>query len=599
MKKRSVQTQFFFSHAVIALACIVTLSCFVYNYVGDILMERETSVLLSLTDNLLTNTDSALSTLEDVSLNFSYTQQINPSCVPYVSFDEIASVNDALLDLKDAYIAINGIDYKVLQLNTYDLAGNKLSVGSYYVYSSVALSSLDWVAPTMVNSGTKYISTPYESSEVSSSSTALLSYISMYHVLYDSFGRHIGYVESVQTSKKIFQSVISQVNSSSDIQVYVLNSDGALMYPYQDVSEETLSLSEFYYQSQSETESFANVVNPMTQEKELTTYAQSTYSGFTLICVQAEETILAPIKAFIQLLSVLTFGILCFVFGASYVMSRNLTRPIRQLLSVIHDTQLNTLGESQQMPLEPSCNELVQLNDAFYDMSVNLKNSMDIHLEMQQQELKSRSLALQSQINPHFYYNSLTSIIILAENQQNTDLIHFVKSLTSMMRYVTAGSMQVVPLRDEISYLEKYLYCMKIRYQSTLHYSVDIDPSLLERTVPKLIIQPLIENAIKYGMNCAPPWHIRIYSEILEDKWFIHVEDTGSGFLPEVLEKLHKRMEESIKTIGLPEMHINGMGLLNVYLRWSLFAPDNVFVFENTPQGGARVSIGGELDGIV
>ncbi len=278
-------------------------------------------------------------------------------------------------------------------------------------------------------------------------------------------------------------------------------------------------------------------------------------------------------------------------------MSRNFTKPIRQLATVIGATQLNTLGTQNQAEVEPSYNEMAQLNDAFYAMSAHLKESMNIQLEMQQQELKSRSLALQSQINPHFYYNSLTNIIILAENNQNEELIQFVKSLTSMMRYVTTGSMQVVPLQSEISYVEKYLYCMKMRYQSSLQYSIEIDPSLLTYSVPKLIIQPLIENAIKYGMDCTPPWNIRMYSEIKNDHWWIHVEDSGKGFSPEATERLTAQLVESAQTIGLPEMHIDGMGLLNVYLRWGLFGEENEFTFGNTPGGGARVSIGGKLDG--
>ncbi len=99
--------------------------------------------------------------------------------------------------------------------------------------------------------------------------------------------------------------------------MYVFNADGELMYPYSEVSDETLAVAQFYQQSQSETASFVRVVNPITQEKELMTYAESSYSDFTFICVQTEATILAPVLAFTRLLLILAVVILLLVVWAS------------------------------------------------------------------------------------------------------------------------------------------------------------------------------------------------------------------------------------------------------------------------------------------
>ena len=131
--------------------------------------------------------------------------------------------------------------------------------------------------------------------------------------------------------------------------------------------------------------------------------------------------------------------------------------------------------------------------------------SLNELIDSRQQELKSRTLALQSQTNPHFYYNTLSCIIVLAENRKNDEVVTLCKNLTQIMRYITDHSSQSVPLREEMEYVEKYLYCMKVRYQSSLNCNLSIDERLLDLSVPKLIIQPLVENAIKYGTDCIPP----------------------------------------------------------------------------------------------
>ena len=92
-------------------------------------------------------------------------------------------------------------------------------------------------------------------------------------------------------------------------------------------------------------------------------------------------------------------------------------------------------------------------------------------------------------------------------------------NLSRIMRYITNTTETTVTLKDELDYVQKYLYCMKVRYQSSLNYSIHVDESLLSQPVPKLIIQPIVENAIRYGSNCAPPvsyTHLDVYKRQLQ-----------------------------------------------------------------------------------
>ena len=189
-------------------------------------------------------------------------------------------------------------------------------------------------------------------------------------------------------------------------------------------------------------------------------------------------------------------------------------------------------------------------------------------------------MALQSQINPHFYYNSLSSII-LAENGRCEDG-YLCRSLGSIMRYIAKDSENTVTLGEEIDYIKKYLYCMKIRYQSSLNYHINIDESLLDIKIPKLIIQPLVENAIKYGTDCTPPWDIYIKSTVSDDYWRIDVIDSGNGFPDEIIETLNEKINNAKNHIGIPNIEIDGMGLVNVYSRWKLHCGNNIILLSAT-----------------
>jgi len=596
-KKLNITTQFFLSHMLGTVISICAISVFIYIYISNILIERERASLEMMTENFMTQTDSAIRTLDDVSLNISYSNLIFNKINDYFASD-LSINNDDFAALVQLFVALNGVNFNASQINVYGLKGQKVMVGTYTNTAIIDLEELDWIALADEAQGTKVISRPYATSTMISSNKVTMDYISVYRAYYDKYGRKCGYIETVQTCKNIFREIISYINANqgkNNAQIYIFDSSGGLIYPFKSSELPTTDLSAFYFNTLGEypTQSAVTLQNQVTGEQELLTYTTSAYTGWSYICIQKENIILKPVHTFRQILLFASAVLMMIAFFISYQMSRNLTRPIRQLLKTFHKTNLETLGSVKKYDMQSSFNEFDELNDAFNQMQKDLKFSMDALIETRQQELKSRSLALQSQINPHFYYNSLTTIIVLTENGQSEEVILFSKNLSSMMRYITNGNMQVVTLGAEISYIQKYLYCMKTRYQSSLNYEINVDATLYDKSIPKLLIQPIVENAIKYGTNCDPPWRISLESEITEDKWSITVRDHGSGFTEAAMQTIHKRFETADKSIGMPELQINGMGMVNVYSRWRLFCgEEGFFHYGNHENGGAYVTIG-------
>ena len=137
---------------------------------------------------------------------------------------------------------------------------------------------------------------------------------------------------------------------------------------------------------------------------------------------------------------------------------------------------------------------------------------------------------------------------------------------------------------------------MQFRYGKKLLYEIKIDDQLKEILIPKLIIQPLVENAIKYSTIKAPPWSIKINGSISDGYWQINVIDNGEGFEAEKLEQFNQKIKEIEQDGLLPGLEMEGMGLLNIYIKLMLvYKNQKIFRIAKYPEGGSIITIGGSL----
>jgi sensor histidine kinase YesM len=168
--------------------------------------------------------------------------------------------------------------------------------------------------------------------------------------------------------------------------------------------------------------------------------------------------------------------------------------------------------------------------------------------------------------------------------------------MSDILRYISSD-LSIVELETEILHTRKYLEVNEIRHGRKLVYSFDIDEALTRVMIPKLVIQPLVENSLKFATRLEPPWHIRISGFAEGDAWRITVSDSGPGFSTESLRKLQEQIDETYLTNVTPVLQLGGMGLLNIFIRMRLtYGSESVFLFGNRPAGGAEITIGGPLE---
>lgn len=545
----------------------------------------------TLNSSFQSQVDSAILDLDTVSVNINYSN-ISKSILDK-KFDLNIS-NSMLSDMSDLFISLSGTELKADQVNLYDFSGYVLQAGLSTMVKKADDSRTEWLQKAREADGKKVITSPYPTYEYSKSAKYAQWMISVYRSFTNQYRRSVGVIETVKQCKSIFKSIISYEKKNGNVatNVYVFNDSGDLIYPY-DISEDDASKIRTYFSLTEPDQISAKLTSPLTGQKEYATRTDSSYTGYAYLTVQPESFILAPVYKMLQIL----FGVVAaFLFASvivSYRLSRSVVKPVKHLKHIIQRMELDTLGEEKITSYPVSVNELEELYQAFEYMSDNLKDSMQKLTQAKEQEMKARNMALQTQINPHFYYNSLSSIMVLAENNDCDTVVKMCRNLSLIMRYITNTGDTTVTLADELDYVKKYLYCMKVRYQSSLNYSIDVDESLLSEKVPKLLIQPIVENAIRYGSDCAPPWTINISSQIDENSWKITVTDTGPGFSEEACERISRSLAKADQNPGLPELKINGLGTVNVYLRWKLFCKGNIiFEYGNTEDGHGIVSIG-------
>ena len=313
---------------------------------------------------------------------------------------------------------------------------------------------------------------------------------------------------------------------------------------------------------------------------------------YTVMSIR-EADLFRSVRDQIITILLITLGALVLTVLASGLVSRRITRPLAEICDQVEGIELD-----HPMPLpdvDSDIREIRTLHTSFSRMQSTLSGHVTKLLELQNQEMQSRMLALQAQMNPHFLFNSLQAIQAMADEGMDAEIAEMCQSMAGILRYISSDSAQLVPLEKEIRHTRDYLRCMEIRYQGDLTCEVDVPEEMNPVLVPKLCVQLLAENAIKFTTGQRPPYRIRIEGTVSEDSYELRIRDNGPGFEQKTMDALTEQMKEIHRTSTLPSLKISGMGILHVYIRFFLlYGEDFIFRLENNPDGGACVVIGGK-----
>lgn len=284
------------------------------------------------------------------------------------------------------------------------------------------------------------------------------------------------------------------------------------------------------------------------------------------------------------LAGIVVFAAITFI---TYHISRQISRPIHSMCESVQaiDLEKGVLYQG----VETDIYELEFLSETLHRMSVELGDSLEHIIALKDYELHARMLALQAQMQPHFLFNTLTTIGTMAEEEGNRKISSMCTNLTQMFRYIAADSGNGVRMFEEMRQVERYVQIMKERFPNS-RVEMDIPLEMMDCTIPKLTIQPLVENAFKYCNRQKAV--ITVRGRVLDgERWEVMVEDNGEGFTQEKVEEIMGKCREGLKESKALSSQIDGMGMVNVFVRLKLFYGENMTY--RIEAGRGMVMIGG------
>lgn len=291
-------------------------------------------------------------------------------------------------------------------------------------------------------------------------------------------------------------------------------------------------------------------------------YRTISYVGWRVIGISYLEDTLHPAMKQIYLYTFLIWmGMLVVIAFVSILVSKYIAKPITNMVETMERTEKGNLDNKIY---ESRFNEVRRLSHSYNSLLARITALMQQVKEEQAELRKSEMNVLQSQINPHFLYNTLDSILWMSERGDNKNTASMVSALGRLLRISLSKGENLIPIRRELAHAESYLTIQKIRYKNQFTYSLETDEGVLDYLTVKLIIQPFLENALYHGIErMVDEGHLTIRALDAGDRIRLEVEDDGVGIPPEELQRLRAGRQSSGNE--------GGIGLANVHQRIQIY----------------------------
>lgn len=378
------------------------------------------------------------------------------------------------------------------------------------------------------------------------------------------------------------QQLLQHVTMGNNGYVYMIGNGGELIYHPQmqlidsGLAQENLQVAASYRDGNYEEEYQGRTRNIIVKSVG--------YTGWKIIGVTPEMGLaLNNLKTNLFLVFVLTFFIFILTLINAYISSR-ITTPIHKLEISVNELEA---GKLDTEVYQGGSYEIRHLGRSIGDMAKRIQTLMDDIVAEHESKRKSEFDTLQSQINPHFLYNTLDIIVWMIENEQKDEAVKVVTALARFFRISLSKGKSIITVGDEIEHIRNYLMIQQKRFKNKFTYRIENEPDVLALASLKLMLQPLVENAIYHGMEFMDgdgEILVRVYLEN-GDLWFA-IQDNGLGMTKEQVDSLLSDKPHAVSKKG------SGIGVKNVNERIHLyFGEEYGLRIESEPDEGTKIVI--------
>jgi len=410
--------------------------------------------------------------------------------------------------------------------------------------------------------------------------------ISFVRTVNDQNGKLYGYL-SIQMDQAYIQNLTEGITAGD---VFILNKQGEQMTGLE------MRKNELEWKEPLSDEGLA-----VDEQNNYVTHSTSHQTGWITFIITPKDSVLGSIRS-VQSMSILLITALMLIsFVYIFFSTRNLLLPIRKLRSQIW--RINYSNMKLKVDDRPKNNDLLLLNEAFQDLMERLQQSIDREKKALHEEVNARNSALQAQIAPHFLHNVLYLISIAAQEGRTQVVSDMCKHLSDSLRYIVSSPYAHVTMTDELEHTRHYLSLVQQKYEEDLEWNIDADEPTSEIRLPRLVIQPFVENCIEHAFfNTTPPWRIQITVKQYNGLWALEIKDNGEGFQPNKIEEILSNIQKSGSGMNqTPDRQtaLGNMGIVNSVNRLKLMYSNrllfNIYNNHSDEEKGATIQIIGSM----
>ncbi|MEK5252645.1 sensor histidine kinase [Paenibacillus sp. FSL F4-0125] len=386
----------------------------------------------------------------------------------------------------------------------------------------------------------------------------------------------------------LFKGIIDPVNAVTQGNTLIVDNNGELIYAgdesadsMQAGEEQSLNTQLLLQHVNQQQDHFQIEINGQSY---LAVYTVSKQTGWTTMVTIPLARILSPVQKNRNALILTTLIIIAFALCVATIISHALTKPLKSLVRLMKRVQHGNLDVWQHSKYN---DEIGMLGSHFNRMIIRVKDLLQEVSLTEKRKQKADMRALQNQINPHFIYNTLESIRMLAESNDDPRVAKLTYLLGLQMRYSIVRSEEAVTIRQELDHVRNYYHLLQIRFPDKFSLDIDVPEKFLHLPVIKLVFQPIVENAVFHGLDQKVGLGtLRITAWSEHGKVAFCVEDDGIGMDEATLLSLNNSLQNGT------ESEMFGIGLRNVNERIRLhYGSSFGLLVESTLGVGTRVTL--------
>ena len=574
-KFRSIQNTIFALTASLVLFAVITVTVISLNFTRSSIFENTVTYNRQLTGQVNADIDSYISYMENISSMLAENLDVKK----YL-FGEGEEADEAGVQLLSQFSTVLSSREDIYNLGILQKNGKALlNEGKSRLNTYVDMEKQEWYRRAVENRDSFYLSSAHVQHMIQGERPWVIT-LSRY--IPDPMNKEGG-VLFVDLNYSAIRKLCDDSSVGKKGYIFILDEDGNIVYHPQQ--------QQLYNELQ--TEYIDEVMNCQTDvlnmgegdSARLYTISRSEITGWTVVSCSYISELLKKSEEAQKIYMLMAIVLVAIALLISSFMAKSITQPILKLQSSM---ALIQEGDFRAGNVEvESCNEIGSLTETFNVMTLRIQELMEQNINEQKAKRKSEMKALQSQINPHFLYNTLDSIIWMAESGKNEEVVLMTASLARLLRQNISNEEEEISIFEEVEYCRNYLTIQKMRYKDKLEFRIDVAPEITSCKIIKLVLQPLIENAIYHGLKYKESKGLlELIGYAAGEDILFEIRDNGVGMDEETLNHIFERHTVNYRS--------NGVGVYNVERRIKLtYGQDYGITYRSRPGEGtvARVCI--------